>query len=158
MRRAISEGIWIGDENDCFHGERDGWAVVHACKTPCHQKGVGYRGNLSSSHEHYLVLEHAYHLYLNMIDPDKPLFMPPLFTEFLKFARRVREEERELLIHCNQGASRAPSLGLLYMAKVSREVSNDSYEKARSQYEAIDPRYRPGLGIQTFLSKKWDLF
>ena len=71
-----------------------GWVTVHvhACKTPCHQRAVGYQGSLPSRHPHYLVLERPNNLYLDMIDPSEPLFMPPLFSEFIKFARQHEVE------------------------------------------------------------------
>jgi hypothetical protein len=83
----ISDRLYVGNEYDCREGD-DEWAIVHACKSPCHQRAVGYRGKLRSSHPNYLVLEEENDLYLNIIDPPVPLFMPPLFTSFLKFAGR----------------------------------------------------------------------
>ena len=64
------------------------------------------------------MLEEANDLYLNIIDPPGPLFMPPLFTSFLEFAVRNWEEGKNILIHCNQGESRAPSMGLLFLASI----------------------------------------
>jgi len=77
--RKVHKRVFVGAELDCFH-RGEGWATVHACKSPCHQRAVGYRKSLSSSHPNYLVLEEAPNLYLNMIDPPVPLFMPPLFS------------------------------------------------------------------------------
>ena len=152
--RQIYDRLFVGDENHCKH-DQDGWATVHACKSPCHQEAVGYRGSLPRNHPNYLVMELGDNLYLNMIDPPKPLFMLPLFTEFLSFAERHWNGGKKLLIHCNMGQSRAPSLGLLFMAKVAGNISNDSFQSAYSDYIAIDPRYGPGQGIQQYLAAHW---
>ncbi|MEQ8934477.1 MAG: hypothetical protein RIE56_01630, partial [Amphiplicatus sp.] len=72
-----------------------------------------------------------------MIDPPVPLFKPPLFTEAMGFARRHWDAGRAVLFHCNRGLSRAPSLALLYLTKVRRVLSDDSYEAARRDFEML---------------------
>lgn len=135
------------------HGED--WAIVHACKSPCHQSSVGYKGNLDSSHPNYLVLQSGNDLYLNMIDPPVPLFKPPLFTEAMRFAKQHWHAGRAVLFHCNQGQSRAPSLALLFLSKVQRVISYDSYEAARREFERLYEFYAPGKGIMTYLAANW---
>ena len=151
----VQDGLFVGTERDCRRGDA-AWAVVHACKHPCHVKAVGYSGSLPSTHPSYLVLEYPDDLFLNIIDPPVPLFKPELFSAFLSFAMRKQEEGKSLLIHCNQGESRAPSLALLFMAKVTGAVSNDSYASARADFEKLFPGYRPGRGIATYLGARWD--
>jgi len=153
----VQDGLWVGGGVDCRVGDEE-WAVVHACKSPCHQRAVGYSGSLSPDHPHYLVLEQATDLYLNLIDPPIPLFMAPSFISFLAFARKQLENGRKILIHCNQGESRAPSLALLLQAKLIGSISNESYAAARAQFEAESARYNPGMGIQTYLAEHWSDF
>lgn len=151
----IHERLYVGDEHDCFHEDRDGWSVVHACKSPCHQAAVGYRGSLPSHHPHYLQYRHAQHLYLNLIDPPKPLFKLESFYSFLSFASEALGSGQQFLIHCNKGESRAPSLGLIVLAKYLKVIPGDSYANARDEFERIFPGYNPGLGIQGFLEDRW---
>lgn len=152
--RKVHERLFVGTESDCFH-QGEGWAMVHACKSPCHQRAVGYRGSLSRSHPNYLVLEEVSNLYLNMIDPPGPLFMPPLFSEFLRFASAQWNGGKHVLIHCNQGESRAPSLALLFLAKVPGVLPAESFDVAKQAYLRVDPAYFPGQGIQTYLRQHW---
>ena len=154
---GISERIFVGSEADHRTGDDD-WAIVHACKSPCHQRAVGYRGNLQSSHPNYLVLEEENDLYLNIIDPPGPLFMPPLFTSFMDFGTRHWEQGKKVLIHCNQGESRAPSLALLFLAKFRNEITDESYEKAKTEFQDLYPLYQPGQGIQIYLARHWNEF
>jgi len=156
----VHHNLLIGSEGDCpfassgrFAGE--GLAVVHACKSPCHQKAVGYRGSLRHDHPHYLVLEARNDMFLNMIDPHVPLFMPPLFERSLDFIEE-HISTREVLIHCNLGESRSPSLALLYLAKRAKVLSDDSYGAAMKQFLSVFPHYQPGLGIQLYLSRNWN--
>lgn len=152
--RHVHERLWYGGQPDC---RTDGvMAVVHACKTPCHCNAVGYKGSLPPSHEHYLSYERDHHLFLNMIDPPKPLFKLESFEIFLDFVDR-EIAQREVMIHCNQGCSRAPSLALLYMAKRVGTLPDESYAAARGGFEQMHPTYQPGDGIMIFLRDNWNL-
>lgn len=153
----VQERVYVGNETDCRVGD-DEWAVVHACKSPCHQRAVGYRGSLPQDHPHYLVFQQGTDLYLNLVDPQVPLFMAQSFTSFLAFARVQLNEGRKILIHCNQGESRAPSLALLLLAKLVCSISNDSYKAARADFEALFTGYYPGMGIQKYLADHWSEF
>lgn len=150
----VYDRLFIGCDYECFKN-KEGWVTIHACKSPCHQKAVGYRGNLPRSHPNYLVLKRNNNLYLNMIDPPRPLFMMPLFTKFLKFAKLHWREGKKIFIHCNKGESRAPSLALLFLAKNIGVISNESYEKAKEEFIKIYPNYMPGMGIQIYLRENW---
>lgn len=152
--QKVFERIWVGNERDCRSGDRE-WAVVHACKSPCHQQAVGYLGNLPGSHPHYLSLARDQDLFLNLVDPRIPLFKPESFVAFLDFADTQWRAGRTLLIHCNQGESRAPSLALLFLAKCRAVLDAGSYHSARKEFEALCPGYRPGAGIVAYLSENW---
>ena len=153
--QEVFERLLVSNDLSCRNGNEK-LVVVHACKSPCHQREVGYRGSLPNTHPNYLVKEDEYNLFLNMIDPPAPLFMPPLFTSFLTFTNTHWSEGKRILIHCNQGESRAPSLALLFMAKCRSALNNDSYEAAKKDFESIYPNYNPGKGIQKYFSVKWD--
>jgi hypothetical protein len=152
--QEVFERIWVANDQSCRSGS-DEWAVVHACKSPCHQREVGYRNSLPKSHPNYLVLNRAKDLYLNLIDPPIPLFQPQSFTAFLVFAETQLASGRKLLIHCNQGESRAPSLALLFLAKRRAVLDDGSYSAARAGFEKLYPTYKPGGGIQTYLTANW---
>ncbi len=149
--RRVDEKLLFGALDDCVGaGEM---AVVHACKIPCHQNCIGYTGSLHPDHPHYLSHETGHHLYLNMIDPPLPLFHAETFERFFDFTDRMIET-REVLIHCNQGQSRAPSLALLYMAKRLGTLPDESFGAARAAFETKFP-YQPGQGIATYLTENW---
>jgi hypothetical protein len=130
------------------------YEVADACKYPCHRRSVGNETrSISRDCPHYLVLKRGHQPYLNIIDPPLPLFMMPTFAAFLRFVDR-EIKERDVLIHCNQGESRAPSLALLYMAKRLSALPNDSYNMAATEFRRRFP-YNPGRGIATWLTKNW---
>lgn len=154
-RHHVTDKLCFDDLSGCVKEKTNSnIAIVHACKEPCHRHAVGYQDrSLDSSHLHYLSLEKAHHLYLNMIDPPAPLFKPESFTLFFEFVDR-EITQRPVLIHCNKGESRAPSLTLLYMAKRLGLLPNESYQAAAAAFSAQYP-YKPGKGIATYLGKNW---
>lgn len=155
MKVRVAPRLSYGNGDACVHHNDGSLAVVHACKDPCHRHAVGYTTRtIPNTHPNYLVLERGHHLYLNVIDPDRPMFMMPTFVHFLKFVDR-EIAEREVLIHCNQGESRAPSLALLYMAKRLKLLPNDSYQSAAAAFREKFT-YKPGIGIQTWLTQRWN--
>ena len=148
------ERVYIGGNAACRAGT-DGLAVVHACKSPCHQRAVGYRGSLPHQHPHYLTLIRNEDLFLNLIDPPIPLFQLESFAAFMSFAQQQYDDGASVLIHCNQGDSRAPSLALLFLAKHLQVIPSDSYETAEEAFVALYRDYRPGGGIRSFLKDHW---
>lgn len=88
----IYERVTVANDSSCTRGG-DNLAVVHACKSPCHQNAVGYRGKLSATHPNYLVLENDNDLFLNIIDPPVPLFMPRCLVDFLIFQTSIGSQD-----------------------------------------------------------------
>lgn len=151
---TVHDRLYIGDVGTCRPGSAL-LAVVHACKSPCHQRSVGYTGSLSPTHPNYLVLRNPYDLYLNIIDPPVPLFKIDTFAHFLLFAGEHYDRGASVLIHCNQGESRAPTLALLFLAKHLGMIPNGSFSDAKEAFASLYAGYRPGAGIQQFLTTNW---
>jgi hypothetical protein len=150
----VHDKVFVGDGAACRPGCAT-LAVVHACKSPCHQQSVGYRGNLSPAHPNYLILRNPYDLFLNIIDPPVPLFKVETFNQFLLFAGEHHDRGVAVLVHCNQGESRAPTLALLFLAKHLKVIPDASFSDAKAAFTDLYPGYNPGAGIQQFLTKNW---
>jgi hypothetical protein len=152
----VHDRLFVGNVTTCRPGSTE-FAVVHACKSPCHQQSVGYKGNLPPLHPNYLVLRRPYDLYLNIIDPPVPLFKIEIFVEFLRFASEHYDGGGSVLVHCNQGESRAPTLALLFLAKHLGVIPTDSFSVAKERFASLYSGYRPGAGIQQFLTANWGM-
>jgi len=153
----IYDSLFVGNESDCFYDNKPNWAVIHACKSPCHQRAVGYRGNLNKNHPNYLIFEKENHLFLNMVDMDMPLsheFTEPIVSAALGFIEK-NIKSKNVLIHCNEGQSRAPALALLFLAKRKNIISNENYQKAKVEFIRLFPNYQPGRGIEIYLINYW---
>ena len=82
--------------------------------------------------------------------------MPESFVYFMEFAKKYYNDGKKIVIHCNLGQSRAPSLALLFMAKHLKTISDKSYGLAKKEFSHIYPNYDPGNGIQIYLDKNWE--
>ena len=149
----VHEKLYVGNETDCTDN-LIGFGII---RRRTHVRAIGYQGSLPPTHPHYLFYAKDDNLYLNMIDPGKPLFKIEMFLKYMEFAKMKWDEGKSLLIHCNQGESRAPSLALLFMAKKLSGINSESFSAAREEFIPIYPAYNPGRGIQIFLEQNWHL-
>lgn len=153
--QQIADLVYLGDLSTCRPGSPD-LAVIHACKSPCHQHAIGYTGSLKPDHPHYLTLRQPFDLYLNIIDPPVPLFQIETFRHFFDFAADHTSAARPLLIHCNKGESRSPTLALLHLALQRNTLPQASFAAASAAFREIYPAYQPGEGIRQFVSAHWN--
>jgi hypothetical protein len=155
--RRIYTNLFVGGDIDCNADTIDpSISIVHACKT-CHQKALYYSGSLPSSHPNYLIYEQGSNLYLNMVDMPNELlskFTNPIFIHAMDFINR-EIKTKNVLVHCNFGMSRSPSLGLVYLASTG-VISNNSLEKAADEFFCLYPKYSPGTGIMLYMKRNWD--
>lgn len=152
----IFDNLYIGNETDCSFNIVDKMAIIHACKFPCHAKAVGYRDSLSPTHPNYLIMEPGQHLFLNMVDMEKelsPFYTNPIMKSALTFNEKYIVRQK-ILIHCNQGLSRSPSIELLYLAHEDH-IANDSYSNAVNDFRKLFSVFNPGLGIALYMKNRW---
>lgn len=154
----IDENIFVGDMDDyksCM--DNSDFVFVQAAKIPFHKSAVGYQGNsCDMRHPEYFVAVRSNGIALNMVDSDHAtLFSPILFDSALNYIETKKKEGKKILIHCNQGISRSPSIGLLYLAKEGK-IRNKSYAVAKEDFEKIYPNYYPNRGVRDFLFLSWE--
>jgi len=155
MPDLVFSNVMIGGTDDCMNGH-GAVSVVHACKHPCHQRVLQYKGSLPPSHPNYLFFRRDQDLYLNIIDPDTPLFKLETFQIFLEFAMEQEGvHNRSLLIHCNSAQSRAPSLAMIYWKHIEG-LEGREYDFVKQGFLQIYPDFDPGAGIEAFMIANWE--
>ena len=116
---------------------------------------VGYTARaLPSSHAEYLWAERGAHLIMNIVDAPVPIFRTELFTKAIDWLDDL-STAGAIVVHCNQGLSRAPTVALVYLAKARKALPNESYAAAREAFVKRAPTYAPGAGLVTFLTEHW---
>ncbi len=158
MMMQITENLFVGNGDDCLEWSEKNICVIHACKYPCHTGALGYSGALPKGHPHYLIYEEGLNLYLNMVDMNQALthiFAAPMLTKAMNFIDK-HIDDWKILVHCNHGVSRAPTIALLWLAKRAKKISDVSYAQARKGFEVFYPDYAPCRGMEIYLETHWD--
>ena len=159
----IYKDIFIGNEQDYYAIQNEsGWAVLHCCKHPFHCQFVGYRGKLSPSHPDYAFKRLGNEMALNLVDMDTFSesyleFNRKMFETAFNFLDEYREQGYKILIHCNQGESRGPTLGMLYVATLGAFGYAD-FETSVQKLREIYPTYSPKKNIFLTVENLWKNF
>lgn len=145
--------LFIGNQEDYYSLEIETgeWFVIQACKEPFHREAVGYKGRSSDkNHPEYLVARRKYRLILNLVDAQDSKYFP---SELIALALREIEgylPYKKVLVHCNQGQSRSPGIGLLFLLRKGI-IQGDNYEEVAREYQRIYPDFSPGKGMRDFI-------
>lgn len=134
----VYKNLWVGDDSDC----KQDFAVVHACKS-CFFESIPYD---------YLINRKGKDLFLNLVDAPKliPKYNTPIIHAVLNFMN----ENSPVLIHCNKGESRSPSIAMLYMA-IKGYIPNETYGTAYEAFKDLYPPFCPNKGITKYLLSNW---
>ncbi|MEO8287121.1 MAG: dual specificity protein phosphatase [Chloroflexota bacterium] len=155
----ISSHLYVGDQGDgeLILAKQSGWAIVHACKEPYHRRTLGYATpGAPKGHPEYLFARRGNRLIMNIVDaPNPAFFAKEMIDVALDFIDEMLGQGLKVLVHCNQGESRSPSIALLYLASRKRTLPIVSLEAAEDQFRLVYPNYNPKSGIHGFLSLYW---
>ena len=155
----IYKNVFVGNSNDYeWNKYESDFYFIQACKEPYHRQALGYIGRaISNTHPEYLFAYRDNRLILNIVDTDSDkYFSNILFEKSIEFLDENLKDKNKILIHCNQGLSRSPSIGLLYLA-VKNKISNKSFWDAEKDFVELYPDYEP-KGIKGYLIKNWNSF
>jgi len=159
----VHSGLFVGDDIDYIRhvARQAGWAVVHACKLPYHKELLGnHTAGAPQNHPEYYLARRDDVLFLNIVDAPQGRFFSKehLIDPTLSFLDEMNERGMPVLIHCNQGESRSPSLALLYMAARLRALPTESLAAAEAAFRPLYPMYSPKPGIREHLLQYWDQY
>lgn len=156
----IVENLFVGNQYDYEKNVkyRNDFSVVHACKEPYHRRALGYSGRgAPNSHPEYLVAKRENRLILNLIDADDPSYIPEeIIFQAVRFIEEELSYNKKVLVHCNQGESRGPGIGIICFAR-KKGYADMSYNSVCQEFRKIYPTYKPSLGINKFLELNWEI-
>jgi predicted protein tyrosine phosphatase len=133
-----------------------GWFFIHACKEPYHRQALGYTGRAAAkTHPEYLIARRNGRLILNLVDVDDPTYISPEIVDAALDAIRENIQHSKILLHCNQGQSRSPSIALLYLLKRSDLLPQNDIAAAIIAFRTIYPPYAPARGMAEYIRLNW---
>jgi hypothetical protein len=161
----VAPNLFVGNQldyenavySDYAQGPKDGWAVVHACKEPYHRQALGYTGRgAPKEHPEYLFAFRANRLCLNLVDVANVDYVnTTVIDAALTFIKDSLADGKKVLIHCNQGQSRAPSIALLHLSHHDERFRGLDAKQATERFKDIYPQYEPAAGIAGYLAANW---
>ncbi len=153
----VFRNLFVGSEEDEIAVRRQsGWYVIHACKDPYHRQALGYTGRgAPKNHPEYLVAVREGRLILNLVDADNVAFIPVEIIDAALEAIHQNISGSRVLVHCNQGFSRSPTIALLYMAKFAESFRSMDHRAAVQQFRLIYPAYAPAGGVAEYARVHW---
>jgi len=151
----VFPGLFVGSEHDyeCVVCRQFDWSVVHACKEPYHRSALGYSGRAApKTHPEYLVARRGGRLILNLVDAPNPAYIPKeVIDAALEFIDSKLTNGKRVLVHCNEGYSRAPSIALLYLVSRTDRLAGHDVDTALTAFQSLYPPYNPALGMSGFV-------
>lgn len=173
MKRIV-EHLYIGTVTDVQFAQQSGMSILGAAKEPFHRQHAklqganeeGYVGKAMPKDEpEYLFAERDHALYLNLIDARDVKYIPDeVINKALDFIDKEIADGRDVLIACNKGESRSPSIILMWFIKQGTfdYVKDFDYEQNGLAFifdyfmKNIYPNYKPSVGMVGYITKFWE--
>jgi hypothetical protein len=148
--------LFVGDDSDDAEAVKRGYAILSACKDGPrgHRAALRYTTMGAPKDENYYHATRGKRMVLNLLDLKDPDFIPEdAIFPALKFIDKHLKAGDKVLVHCNAGRSRSPSVGLAYLRAIGEMPY--SFRTAEKVFKSLYPSYSPGNGMRTFVREHW---
>jgi protein-tyrosine phosphatase len=153
--RELFKNLYIGTDDDVPEARKRGFDIIHAEKNGeySHRSLLKYEGQSAPKGPEYLYAKRPHNLYLNLIDADDPSFVPDaLINEALTFIKQSLDDGKSVLVHCNQGVSRSPTIVFLYLYSAGKLPQN--HHQAIRAFRRLYPQYDPSTGLELYAKRR----
>ena len=154
----VAPGMFVGDDGDAAAvGTAPGWFIVHAAKEPYHRAALGYTTMGAPKHDpEYLVAHRPGCVVLNLVDVPQPdLIHPAVIAAAIDAIGAALADDCKVLVHCNQGRSRSPTIAFLYLSLRTDQFDALTYDQAAEAFRAIYPPFAPAGGMAGYAQQAW---
>ena len=154
--QEIIKNLFLGNDIDHETAAEKGWPILVAAKDGPHghRTELKYTGRSAPKGDEFYYVDRGNVRHLNLIDPDTAALIPKqVINAALEFIKKYQEEDVQILVHCNQGHSRGPSIILGYLRTIG-EMPN-GFLQSEKKFKTIYPPYDPKQGIQSFIQTNW---
>ena len=143
MAKPVHSGLFIGSGADSY---KFAGSILHCARDPWYTNAPSDSLQIAPN----VRLMHYNEMALNMVDADHPKYFSDHMVDCgLNFISDRLAEGDACLVHCNEGVSRGPSMGLLWLFE--HGFLSDDFRKALVEFRLLYPRYMPNTGIFEYL-------
>lgn len=149
--------LYVGNEQSPL---QDFAFIVQAAKEPWHRAAIGYKTAAAPKGQDYLWTYKENKLILNLVDPNTAAFIPVelMVNARLDIAEKLAQKTGKVLIQCNKGESRAPSIALTFMYiwtdwATKGGFYNSGPEVIMKKFKKLYPPFNPSSGFTEYLNK-----
>ncbi|QED23003.1 dual specificity protein phosphatase family protein [Candidatus Deianiraea vastatrix] len=163
----VCKNLFVGTEADYFNIKNQSeWFVIHACKN-FHNQNLGiYPLNkaIPNNHSERSFAIRGNKISLNLIDGDNYENIPQIYKDEINLIMNkaidfINENIKtsKILVHCNQGISRSPTIAFLYLSKYTDIFNNLSLNDAILEFKKLYPFYIPKNGMIEYVKSNYNL-
>jgi hypothetical protein len=157
----IAQNLYVGgDAAYEMVKDKPEWRSLRVCKfgPGGHKESLGYTSMGAPRGPDYLSVVKKNRMALNAIDVADPNLIPIEMIETgLKYVDSQLRSGHKVLIACNEGHSRGPTTGLLYLRAIG-EFPGMTFQHAERIFRGLYPQYSPGIGMRHFAKTNWQFF
>lgn len=155
--KQVFDNLYVGGDQDFdkLHLVK-GWSFLRCCKfgPGSHKEILGYDTQAAPEGKNKFTVRKGNVLALNMLDLDDPNYVDPgMIQSGLDFIKQRLDAGDKVLIACNHGVSRGPTVALMFL----RTLGDFPYGFMQSEriFRGIYHQYDPGIGINQFARQHW---
>lgn len=153
----VYHNLYVGNDED-YEKTKDkkDFAFLRPCKygDGGHQQALGYHTLAAPEGKTKYVARKGNLMALNLLDLHDPHYInSDMIESGLEFIKDQLADGKKVLIACNHGHSRGPSIALLYLRSIGEMPHN--LGMSERVFSALYPEYDPKQGIRQYLRWHW---
>lgn len=148
--------LFVGDDSDDIEAQKKGYAILSACKDGPygHRAALNYHTQGAPKGDHYYAATRGKRMVLNLVDHDDPNFIQEdAVYPGLRFIDKHLKAGDKVLVHCNHGHSRGPTMAMMFLRTIGELPSG--FTTSEKVFRALYPKYDPNAGMRTFARGHW---
>jgi len=154
--QEIIKNLYVGGDQDVPRAKERGYSRLAACKDgpDGHRVMLGYKSLGAPQGNEYLFAQRGNWAALNLIDNDDPDMIPDAVLDAgLKFIHQQMLVGKKVLIHCNHGHSRGPTMALMYLRAIGELPQG--FNRAVHIFRSLYPDYDVNSGMKSKAWERW---
>lgn len=148
--------LYVGSDDDDKEAQKRGYYIVSACKDGPygHRAALGYTTQGAPKGPQYYHAISGHRMVLNLIDHADPAFIQEdAIFPALRFIHKHITAGEKVLVHCNHGHSRGPSVAMMFLRTIGELPSG--FLTSEKVFKSLYPDYDPNVGMRHFVRAHW---